>query len=214
MDQARAVNPTRRREKRVGMSLFTWAIDIACHNGYCIMKKMMPKANVSLREYKRQLSVLLTEPHRLEREAIMKRSKKSRPVSARKNRLDVSGVNIRTADCGMGASDTDHYLLENKSKRALECFLCRIIMKDNGVPDNKIPKSIYGCSECGKGFHVNCFTAYHCRGSLQHNSNVLNKVISALEKDARKRVVRDKVSAKVSTLQDIKIYCQEHLRNN
>ena len=66
MDQARAVNPTRRREKRVGMSLFTWAIDIACHNGYCIMKKMMPKANVSLREYKRQLSVLLTEPHRLE----------------------------------------------------------------------------------------------------------------------------------------------------
>jgi hypothetical protein len=52
MDQARAVNPTWHREKRVGMSLFTWAIDIDCHNGYCIVKKMMPKADVSLREYK------------------------------------------------------------------------------------------------------------------------------------------------------------------
>ena len=36
MDQRRAVNPTRRREKRLHMSIFTYLLDLAVHNAYAI----------------------------------------------------------------------------------------------------------------------------------------------------------------------------------
>ena len=36
---------------------------------------------------------------------------------------------------------------------------------------------IYGCVKCGKGFHVNCFTAYHCQGALQGDSKALCDMI-------------------------------------
>jgi hypothetical protein len=64
MDQQRAVNPTKRKEQRVGTSIFTWAIDMACHNSFVLLKKLLPSLNVSFREYKRQLVVALTEPQK------------------------------------------------------------------------------------------------------------------------------------------------------
>ncbi len=64
MDQQRAVNTTKWKEQHVGMSIFTWAIDMACHNAYVLLKKLLPSLNISLREYKRQLVVALTEPQK------------------------------------------------------------------------------------------------------------------------------------------------------
>ena len=64
MDQQRAVNTTKWKEQHVGMSIFTWVIDMACHNAYVLLKKLLPSLNISLREYKRQLVVALTEPQK------------------------------------------------------------------------------------------------------------------------------------------------------
>lgn len=45
MYQIRVVNPTRRREKRVSMSIFTWALDIACNNSFALLKNLFPTGN-------------------------------------------------------------------------------------------------------------------------------------------------------------------------
>jgi hypothetical protein len=42
------------------------------------------------------------------------------------------------------------------------------------------PKSRYGCSECGKGFCINCFTAFHCTNALLRNKSILGELVAAV----------------------------------
>ena len=56
-------------------------------------------------------------------------------------------------------------LTENIEKRDIACYLCKI----RGIPK----RTIYGCCACGKGFCVNCFTAYHCKHMLSNNTQAL-----------------------------------------
>lgn len=53
VDQLRSTNPTRRREKRLDMTLFTWLLDMATINAFSLMKRMT-STNVTLREFKRR----------------------------------------------------------------------------------------------------------------------------------------------------------------
>jgi len=38
-------------------------------------------------------------------------------------------------------------------------------------------KTIYSCIQCKKGFHVNCFTAYHYRGVMSNSHKALLDVV-------------------------------------
>jgi len=107
--------------------------------------------------------------------------------------------------------------MTNVDKRPLECYLCRLLLKETGTDVGGPPavgKSIYGCTKCGKGFHVDCYSAFHFRSAMQKNPTVLNNVVSALE---REQHVRDKVSAKINKIEDLTLFCQgvleEHASN-
>lgn len=57
VDQLRYTNPTRRKEMRLSMSLFTWLLDLSIINSFALMKHIQkkPKAPQTLREFKRRV---------------------------------------------------------------------------------------------------------------------------------------------------------------
>jgi hypothetical protein len=73
------------------MSIFTWALDIACHNAFVVVKQLMPQVKISMREYKRQLVVHLTDPYQVE--VNFRKNKISEKLQTRrKKRQDVEGI--------------------------------------------------------------------------------------------------------------------------
>ena len=70
----------------------------------------------------------------------------------------------------MGSVDTTHMILplwkkENGKRNDAHCYLCLVFKK-------KL-KTIYGSYECGKAYHSECFTAFHCWHALQHDMKTL-----------------------------------------
>ena len=66
-------------------------------------------------------------------------------------------------------SNNPHMLIENKDKKDINCFFCLF--------QGKKMKTIYGCVKRQKGFHVNCYTAYHCEGALEGHTKTLSTMI-------------------------------------
>ena len=66
-----------------------------------------------------------------------------------------------------------HILLENKGKKSTNCYLCSIM-----TTDKKKRTSIFGCLECKRGFHVNCFAFYHYEKALEKSKRpILQRII-------------------------------------
>ena len=65
-------------------------------------------------------------------------------------------------------------------------------------------KTIYGCVKCGKGFHVNCFTAYHCQGALEGDAKALADMIMNGDPYDLPRG-SNKVSKHIGTMKDMKL---------
>ena len=53
---------------------------------------------------------------------------------------------------------------------------------------------MYGCTKCGKGFHVNCFTRFHFTKGLQGNMSMVNDVIRGITLAQENEKCREKVS--------------------
>ena len=123
--------------------------------------------------------------------------------------MEVEGLSKVNVDNVVGDLSSGHYLLENVRKRPIECFLCRLLMREASVSDDP-PKSIYGCAECGKGFHVNCFTAFHGQEALSSKKEVLGILVAAVVKD--KPQFRDRVSKNISSIENITLYCEDIIR--
>lgn len=81
-----------------------------------------------------------------------------------------------TIASSLGAINDPHMLVENLPRKKnqsgpqdIDCFLCRKMGKEL--------KTIYSCIQCKKGFHVNCFTAFHYRGMLSRKHSTLLDVV-------------------------------------
>jgi hypothetical protein len=75
----------------------------------------------------------------------------------------------------LGTNMHSHWLIEKLGKKDTLCHFCNL----RGVPKF----TIYGCVECKKGYHVNCFTAYHCAGALTGEAKILSEMIIQSEND-------------------------------
>ena len=65
-------------------------------------------------------------------------------------------------------------------------------------------KTIYGCFKCGKGFHVNCYAAYHCQGALEGDTKALaDMIINGDPYDLPRG--SNKVSKHIGTMEDMKL---------
>ena len=59
-----------------------------------------------------------------------------------------------------------HVLLPNKSvngNRQLRCYVCELL-------DKPRYKTTTSCVQCGKGFHMECFAAYHHANALDESN--------------------------------------------
>ena len=46
-------------------------------------------------------------------------------------------------------------------------------------------KTVYGCTVCKKGFHVNCLTAYHCHSALTGKLKALMEMVKITNDEDR-----------------------------
>ena len=71
--------------------------------------------------------------------------------------------------------DSDgHLLIETINKTGIHCHFCLL----RGVKR----KTIYGCTKCERGFHVNCYTAVHFQGALKSDTGALADMILSTER--------------------------------
>ena len=205
MDQRRSTNPTRRVEKRLHMSLFTLFLDLAMHNAYAVFQKIDPqKANcTAYREFKRIIAEQLVSPLVAEAEERQKKKEKSTPKTSPAVANGVLG----------STTGTVHMLLENKEKQDENCFLCMLRWKNDPDTGEKwVPKlrTIYGCCDCKKGFHVNCFAAFHHEGALKGDTRALMDIIMRTSSERIQKGM-SKVCKRVSNLSDLKLKSPEEL---
>lgn len=165
MDQYRSTLATQRKEKRLVMTVFTFLLDLAVSQAYAIYQKVAEDKGESKKtffEFKRQLCDSMTKPLR---EASL--STKGRPTRDTAATATIEGT--------LGSIEESHMLVQNlrraknpKQIQDVDCFLCRKLGYEL--------KTVYSCTQCGKGFHVNCFTAFHYRGALSTSRQALLNV--------------------------------------
>lgn len=161
VDQLRSTNPIRRKEKRLSMSILTWALDLALINAFALFKKVAGVAaqRVTLREFKRRVADKLTTVQQARQEKERRReSVPGKPI------LDV-----------VGADDSIHAITPNSTQFSagkLTCYLCSL----RGFTK----KARFGCTGCHRGFHVPCFSAFHYRDALSSTSLTVRSALDAV----------------------------------
>jgi len=165
MDQYRATLATQRKEKRIYMTIFTFVLDLSISQGYAIYQKAMSSQNRGMHpyfEFKRRICQSLIKPWNMS---------KVSPSTARPSETD--RVTIASS---LGVISESHMLVENLPRNTnpnkpqdLDCFLCRRMGRE--------VKTIYSCIQCRKGFHVNCFAAFHYRGQMSRRHTALLDVV-------------------------------------
>ena len=93
-----------------------------------------------------------------------------------------------------------HILLENEGKKSTNCYLCSIM-----TTDKKKRTSIFGCSECKRGFHVNCFAFYHFEHALEKSKRpILQRIIRESDNINIKRR-RNRITKCTSSLEEARL---------
>ena len=83
---------------------------------------------------------------------------------------------------------SSHILLENVGKADILCYHCNIIY------DSKQRFTIYGCVQCRRGFHIDCFSMYHFQSALNEHKPVLQKLIKDADGEGGKQRRNRKVN--------------------
>ena len=82
-------------------------------------------------------------------------------------------VSVPNDYSGLGSITSKHYLLKNKDNKDIGCFFCRQF--------GQRKRTRYSCAECGRGYHVNCFTAFHYEHAMDTHKDLLCGVIETIE---------------------------------
>ena len=112
----------------------------------------------------------------------------------------VNANNMETNICDSGPKENleTHMLLPTKNKQCLICHLCKMI--DN-IHQRKCG---FCCIDCGLGYHVECFTAFHHQSHLEEKRSGLHKVIVDSEKKYRRK---PRAQKNLSTIKDLTLPC-------
>jgi len=111
MDQKRATNATKRKEQRLYMTIFTYILDLACHQAFSLLQTMRPRENLSFQEFKRDLCEELVSEFRKKRKRTLQEA-----LDKEKEKQDKE-KNI---------GKKSHMLIENLNKVDINCHMCLI----------------------------------------------------------------------------------------
>ena len=208
VDQMRSTNPTKRAEKRIHMTIWTYLLDLCVHQAYCVYKVLLCNKKIAdaedmleddeddddsvvrrpipFVEFKRRICEQMVGPF------LKDRTRRLNSHNQTLSEQDEEGMHV--------GRQNEHILLENKyikGDNRVSCHLCTLLGKG-------ICRTHYGCMHCQKGFHVNCFALYHQRWALRQGSPSIIKIIDAME-EPQKNVSRKRNSEKISSIEDIKV---------
>merc|ERR1712071_22961 len=182
-DQYRSTNATEQREKRVTMRIFTFLLDAAMLNAYAIQGIIDPKGRKNLREFKTIVAQMLVQEH-------LRMRNKKRTTSSKPQTEEPIGCIV-----------SRHVLLENQGKKSASCYLCSMM-----VGDGKERTSIYGCSQCKRAFHVNCFAFYHFEHALTDSKRpILQRLIRENDGASTRKKRRDRKITSASNLNNARL---------
>ena len=253
VDQMRSTNPTKRREAKIHMSLWTYCLDLVVHQAYCVYKAMITQHKINENNIVDDES---NEINQIDNEQYNESSSNGenedtiRPDSAGNaaisnevedglttNEVEATSqpktlsfyqfkrkcceqlvtphlkqkFNTQTNSTETGNRQMEitvgrhehHILLPNKKiigRKALSCHLCNLI---HGTTNKR--KSVFGCVQCSKGFHVECFAAYHHRHALNGRSSALRTIINSIENinEDNGKKTRKRKSDRISSMEDL-----------
>ena len=183
MDQMRATNPLKRKEVQLYMTVWTYFLDLAAHQAYDLFRMIRPAVDIRLNEFKRALCEDFVTPY-----------KDMNNRTTKRKRDEAEHININVEHM-LGSNTHDHVLIENKDKKDIHSYFCLL--------RNIKKKTIYGCVKCSKGFHVTCYTAYHCQGALEGDAKALaDMIINGYPYDLLRGP--NKASKHIRTMKDMK----------
>lgn len=144
----------------VPAAIAVWAMDLSLIKAFCLMKKIAPAEckHLSLREFKRRVAEQMTATHFRQ----VRRKHQAAPQR-------------ETVQAIVGADTSQHILTPNSTKHSkakLTCYLCSL----RGLP--KMSK--YGCTACLRGYHVECFAAFHYRNAFTSESLTIRSALDEL----------------------------------
>jgi hypothetical protein len=128
MDQKRATNPTRRKEKKIYMSLFTYVLDLACTQAHALLmglkncEKVMPFV-----ELKRRIAQDLVTPWRVHKHGSDLFGNGNASPGSLPNNLLVRNDMVTPKKMApisevLGSNAHSHILIENIGKNDINCF--------------------------------------------------------------------------------------------
>ena len=156
------------------MSIFTFLIDAAVSNTYA-MSKALGKEFRSQHQFKKDLAVQMCwfgqtipalVPNTLNIGDICKNvramaaytsnmqdnnANKEALMQIQQESTTKEGASISNA---IGSIDSWHALVSAKDSKASTCYVCLICRYSKNT-------SVYTCTGCKKGYHVNCFSVFH-----------------------------------------------------
>ncbi len=181
LDQRRANLATKRKERRVHMSIWTMILDLACHQGYSlyewlrdnhpdvaeiVMKEKITK-KLTFRDFKMKIVESLVEDRLKNNDLITKK-----PKTSEEDHVLFS----------LSATNEDTCKMVNPQ---LKCELCDMM-------SGKRKFAQFYCGTCKVGFHPQCFHVYHNR----HQYPDLKDNIDAADEDWKRKKRRVSVGSK------------------
>jgi hypothetical protein len=142
-----------------------------------------------MRNLKHEISMALVRP--------LQTTKASRKMNTQQQRRQIP-LSFPELDKIIRSDASKHYMLRNKNGKMMQCIVCKIL-------SGKRIRTAYSCIECGKGYHVDCFTAIHCQHALSENRVLQNKILKAFNAP---NAIRGRKAPNIGTLSAVVLECE------
>ena len=160
MDQLRSNSPTQRRQRHVYMSILSWILDLSINNASAVYKQLKEE----------RISYLPNFTYKDFKRCIAEQL----VLTQMDRRMATVPSSMHSVTC---SENEPHILLKSSGPRP-RCFVCAACAYDVKVSQF--------CLGCERGFHINCFAAYHQRELFLKRPEILQVLNQVDEYEALK----------------------------
>ena len=181
MDQYRGYCPTKRKEMRLSTALFGFIVDCCVHNAYGVFNQLQLEKEsnnyltrdiepMKFQEFKRQVCAGLVEE-----QISLRRQRKAGSLER----------SVPQTSCLRHTLWTTAFSEKGNRTMRVVCHLCSLFRKQDNI------RTTFICRECNRGFHVDCFNAWHNTEMLKEDRPDLHEIVCEMkEKDDQKTTTR------------------------
>lgn len=188
-DQLRSTEATMRKERRVTMSILSFVLDAAIINSHALLHAISNPGEgiIDAMIMKRRIIQQLVMVH-----VEYKQTRASLSTALQGNQSDIIDVTE--------SSKVQHLLLETNGRKSVHCLLCSLL-----PVQGRGRYTMYSCTKCERGFHVNCFTFFHNAENLRNYRPAVHNAILRAKAQLSSRNHRNRTNKVTSNLSTAKV---------